>query len=106
TRRTASSPADSTKARSSRRWWRCAMAERSTQRAFPRLKKTIVIPVAAVLLFLFGGWTLRNKLAADRQGEWVRATRGDLVTGLDVTGTLSAVESDLIGPPQLNNVWE
>jgi HlyD family secretion protein len=70
------------------------------------LRPRILVPLSAVLLFFFGGWTLRNKLAADRQGEWVRATRGDLVTGLDVTGTLSAVESDLIGPPQLNNVWE
>lgn len=77
------------------------MAERSF-----RLKKTIVIPVAAVVLFVFGGWTLRNKLAADRQGEWVRTTRGDLVTGFEVTGTLASIRSDSLGPPPLNDVWD
>jgi HlyD family secretion protein len=66
----------------------------------------IGIPVAALVLFLFGGWTLRNKLAADRQGEWVRATRGDLVTGFEVTGTLAAVSSDSLGPPAVPDVWE
>ena len=75
-------------------------------RARVLLRPRILAPLSAVLLFFFGGWTLRNKLAADRQGEWVRATRGDLVTGIDVTGTLAAVDSDLIGPPQLNNVWD
>jgi multidrug efflux pump subunit AcrA (membrane-fusion protein) len=71
-------------------------------------KKTrvrILVPAAAVVLFLFGGWTLRNKLAADRQGDWVRATRGDLITGFEVTGTLSSVRSDSLGPPPLPDVW-
>lgn len=70
------------------------------------LRPRVFIPLAVVILFFFGGWTLRNKLAADRQGEWVRATRGDLVTGIDVTGTLAAVDSDSFGPPQLSNVWD
>lgn len=64
------------------------------------------IPLAAVVLFLFGGWTLRNKLAADRQGEWVRSTRGDLVTGFEVSGTLAAVSSDTLGPPPIDDVWQ
>ncbi len=57
-------------------------------------------------LFLFGGWTLRNKLAADRQGEWVAVSRGDLVTGVDVIGTLAAVDSDSFGPPQIADTWD
>ncbi|HYO78345.1 MAG TPA: efflux RND transporter periplasmic adaptor subunit, partial [Thermoanaerobaculia bacterium] len=68
-------------------------------------KLRIAIPIACVLLFLFGGWTLRNKLAADRQGDWVRATRGDLVTGFEVTGTLASVTSATLGPPALDDVW-
>jgi multidrug efflux pump subunit AcrA (membrane-fusion protein) len=67
------------------------------------LKRTI--PAAVAILFLFGGWSLRNKLAADRQGEWVRATRGDLVTGFEVIGTLTSSASDTLGPPQLEDVW-
>ena len=66
----------------------------------------ILVPVAAIVLFLFGGWTLRNKLAADRQGEWVRATRGDLVTGIEVTGVLASEASVMLGPPPLTDTWD
>ncbi|HYI13179.1 MAG TPA: efflux RND transporter periplasmic adaptor subunit [Thermoanaerobaculia bacterium] len=65
----------------------------------------IGIPIALLILFLFGGWTLRNRLAADRQGQWVRATRGDLVTGFEVTGTLASITSEMLGPPPLDDVW-
>src|SRR5438477_10844320 len=68
--------------------------------------KRFAIPIAAVVLFFFGGWTLRNKLAADRQGEWVSVARGDLVTGVEVAGTLAAVDSDTLGPPQIPDVWD
>lgn len=70
------------------------------------MAKRYLIPFAALVLFILGGWTLRNKLAADRQGEWVRATRGDLVTGFEVSGTLIAVSSDSLGPPPIPDVWE
>lgn len=70
------------------------------------VRRRLLIPLAAVILFIFGGWTLRNKLAADRQGEWVRATRGDLVTGFEVTGTLASISSDTLGPPPLSDVWD
>lgn len=66
----------------------------------------ILVPAAVVVLFLFGGWALRNKLAADRQGQWVRATRGDLVTGFEVTGVLASMSSERLGPPQLSDVWD
>src|SRR5579859_5012651 len=72
---------------------------------FGRMRK-IVLPVAAVAVILLGaGWT-RNRLAADRQGEWVPVTRGDLVTGVDVTGTLAAEQSGLFGPPPINDQWD
>jgi HlyD family secretion protein len=72
----------------------------------PRRRLGLAIVAAAVAIFLLGSWTLRNKLAADRQGQWVRVTRGDLVTGVEVTGTLAAVESDTLGPPQLADFWD
>ena len=71
-----------------------------------RKRLRIIIPIAAVALFLFVGWAFRNKLAADRQGEWVRVTRGDLVTGFEVTGTLASMSSDSLGPPPLSDVWD
>jgi HlyD family secretion protein len=79
-------------------------AQRSEGRG-AALKRKITIPLAIVILFVAAGWT-RNKLAADRQGDWVRVTRGDLVTGVDVTGTLAALDSGSFGPPQLNDVWD
>lgn len=71
-----------------------------------RRRVRYLIPLAAVGIFLFGGWTLRNKLAADRQGQWVRVTRGDLVTGFEVVGTLASLSSDTLGPPQLDDYWD
>ena len=67
-------------------------------------KSLIAIGIAIAAVLAGAGWT-RNKLAADRQGDWVRVSRGDLVTGIDVTGTLSAVDSGSFGPPQVNDVW-
>jgi HlyD family secretion protein len=70
------------------------------------MRKSLLGAGVAILAVLAGaGWT-RNKLAADRQGDWVPVTRGDLVTGIDVTGTLSAVDSGSFGPPQVNDVWD
>ncbi len=71
-----------------------------------RKRWRVIVPLAAVALFVFGGWTLRNKLAADRQGDWVRATRGDLVTGFEVTGTLASLSSESLGPPPIPDVWD
>ena len=69
-------------------------------------RRAIFFLSAAVVLFLLGGWTLRNKLAADRQGDWIRASRGDLVTGFEVTGALASISSDSIGPPPLADIWD
>src|SRR5438093_11138617 len=68
--------------------------------------RKVTLPIAVAALILFGaGWT-RNKLAADRQGDWIRVPRGDLVTGVDVTGTLSAIDSGTFGPPQIRDQWD
>src|SRR3954463_9174053 len=70
-----------------------------------RRKSLLAIGIAIAGVLAGAGWT-RNKLAADRQGDWVRVTRGALVTGIDVTGTLGAVDSGGFGPPQVNDLWE
>lgn len=68
-------------------------------------KSYLAIGIAIAAVLAGAGWT-RNKLAADREGDWVRVSRGDLVTGIDVTGTLAAVDSGGFGPPQVSDVWE
>lgn len=70
------------------------------------LRLRVLLPVTALVLFFGGGWTLRNHLAAERQGQWIRVQRGDLVSGIEVTGTLPALESERLGPPPLQNVWD
>lgn len=65
-----------------------------------------VIPLVAAIVFLGAALSFRNKLAADRQGEWVHPKRADLVSGVEVTGALEAFESDKFGPPQLSDVWD
>ena len=69
------------------------------------MKRRLAIAAGVLLFFVAAGWT-RNKLAADRQGDWVRVTRGDLVTGVEVTGTLAALDSGSFGPPQINDMWD
>jgi HlyD family secretion protein len=70
------------------------------------LRPRVALPLFAAILFFGAGLSFRNKLAADRQGQWVHPTRGDLVSGVDVAGTLAAVETDQLGPPQLPDVWD
>jgi len=65
----------------------------------------VAIPLAIVTLFVAGGWTLQNRLAADRAGEWVAVEDDDLVVGVDVKGTLQSVESARLGPPQVRRHW-
>jgi multidrug efflux pump subunit AcrA (membrane-fusion protein) len=36
----------------------------------------------------------------------VRVERGDLVVGVEITGTLRAVESSVLGPPQIRDLWQ
>ena len=36
----------------------------------------------------------------------LRVERGDLVVGVEVTGTLHAVDSSTLGPPQIRDVWQ
>jgi HlyD family secretion protein len=40
-----------------------------------------------------------------RRGEWAVVSRGDLVLSVPVAGTLRAVDSAKLGPPQLANYW-
>jgi HlyD family secretion protein len=70
------------------------------------LRLRVVLPLAIAIVFFGAALTFRNKLAADRQGEWVRPTRGDLVSGVEVIGALEAVDSDRFGPPQIMDVWD
>lgn len=67
------------------------------------------LAVAGVLFVatLAGFWAFAVDSAASLDGsEWAEVRREDLVIGAEVTGTLQAVQSTLLGPPQLPDVWD
>ncbi len=53
-----------------------------------------------------GGWYVARGYGDDLDAGWTEARRGDLVLGVEVTGTLVAVDSSQLGPPQAQDVWE
>ena len=66
-------------------------------------QRTTLIAVAACGLLIVG-WVIWNSL--QKPPGSTRVERGDLVIGVDVTGTLRAVESSVLGPPQVRDVWQ
>ncbi len=69
----------------------------------PRTLALLVLVLAAALL---GLWAVGGGDAAESEEEWTEVKRQDLVVGVEVNGTLSAVQSVAIGPPQLPSVWD
>ena len=74
-----------------------------TKKRAPRALALLVLVLAAALL---GLWAVGGGDAAESEEEWTEVKRQDLVVGVEVNGTLSAVQSVAIGPPQLPNVWD
>ena len=68
------------------------------------MRKLRWIAAAAVRLLAGGWWSLRA-IGSDAT-EWVRVKKDDLVLHVEVTGTLKAVKTDLLGPPQLRQMWQ
>lgn len=67
----------------------------------PRVRLGVATAAAAAVLA--GAWALARWRG---EGEWVEARIDDLPLSVEVTGTLQAVESDLLGPPVVEGVWE
>jgi multidrug efflux pump subunit AcrA (membrane-fusion protein) len=59
-----------------------------------------VVAVLAVLAVLF------FRQAGDSSEEWGEVRREDLVIGVEVSGTLDAVTSASLGPPQIPDLWD
>ena len=63
------------------------------------------ILVAAALLAGLGLWWLAGRASGAADGGWVEVRRDDLVLGAEVTGTLAALDSAFVGPPQIPDLW-
>ncbi|HEX7182590.1 MAG TPA: HlyD family efflux transporter periplasmic adaptor subunit [Thermoanaerobaculia bacterium] len=69
--------------------------------------KRVSILGGLVLLALLGLWAFAGRGAAGKQEEgWAEVKREDLVVGVEVSGTLSALESVALGPPQVEEIWD
>ena len=68
-----------------------------------RARPLVAVLVAAILLLV--GWWAVGALRGGESGSWVRVERDDLVLGVEVTGTLKAVDTSSIGPPQIPWIW-
>jgi len=69
-----------------------------------RPRRLWIVIVAAVLVL--GGWWLVEAMSGDENAEWLDARRDDLRIEVEVNGTLRAVETSMVGPPQLREFWE
>ncbi|HEX8793656.1 MAG TPA: HlyD family efflux transporter periplasmic adaptor subunit [Polyangiaceae bacterium] len=61
---------------------------------------------APLLLALAALATLSCAKAPGQSEDWVTARRDDLKLQVDVSGTMRAVKSDVLGPPDLADVWD
>ncbi|HZF12985.1 MAG TPA: efflux RND transporter periplasmic adaptor subunit [Thermoanaerobaculia bacterium] len=59
----------------------------------------------ALLGLAVGGWWFAGRAAGEGAGGWVELRRDDLVLGVEVTGTLAAVDSAYVRPPQIPDMW-
>lgn len=69
------------------------------------MKRRWGVVLAVLLLAVLGGLGWRAFGASGKAEDWVTVQREDLVLTADVTGTLLAVDTDLLGPPQVLDQW-
>ncbi|HVT19163.1 MAG TPA: efflux RND transporter periplasmic adaptor subunit [Thermoanaerobaculia bacterium] len=60
----------------------------------------LLLAVAAIT------WGVAGRAGRVADGGWARVGREDLVIGVETAGTLAAVDSVPVGPPQIDEVWE
>jgi len=70
-----------------------------------RRPRRLWIAIVAALLVL-GGWWLVEAMSGDENAEWVDARKDDLRINVEINGTLRAVDSSMLGPPQLREYWD
>jgi len=67
-------------------------------------RRVVLIASGAVVAVASGRWAFGRESLPETA--WGKAERGDLVLTVEVTGTLAAVNSDPVGPPQVPDVWD
>ena len=75
----------------------------ATKRSRP-VRRIWILVLLIVPLLLGARWLL--SVAAGPQTQWLEVRRDDLVIGVKVEGKLQAVETTLLGPPQIGETWQ
>ena len=70
------------------------------------LTRNIILAIGIVILLGFGVAFAQNRIASRNAGEWKKVVRGDIVTGVEITGSIVSTSSVTIGPPPLTNFWD
>jgi RND family efflux transporter MFP subunit len=70
------------------------------------MKRLWIVLVLAAAAGLWSLWAFGGSRSAAEEEEWTQVQRQDLVVGVETTGTLGAVQSVELGPPQLSEVWD
>jgi HlyD family secretion protein len=70
------------------------------------MKRVWTVLALAVAVLLAGLWAFGGSRSASAEEEWERVERQDLVLGVEVAGTLGAVQTVELGPPQLQRIWD
>ncbi|MGK2858430.1 MAG: hypothetical protein ACSLFQ_14615, partial [Thermoanaerobaculia bacterium] len=70
------------------------------------MKRTVIIAIALIAGLVTAAWAIQNRIVASKEGSWVDVQRGDLVLGVEATGTLKAEDSATIGPPPMHRRWQ
>src|SRR5262245_25430987 len=68
------------------------------------MKRRVAIAAAAVAAIAAGWWAFGRETVPE--SVWGKAERGDLVLTVEVTGTLQAVGTAPIGPPQVADAFD
>ena len=77
-----------------------------TPRVVSLFRKRTVRAGAAIAVVGLGAWWVTGARKTTDGATWVDVTRDDLVLGVEVTGTLRAVDTSSLGPPQVPWIWE
>jgi HlyD family secretion protein len=72
--------------------------------AIARLPRGVRLAAVTVVVAGAGFWALFGRSPSE-DADWVRVARDDLVLGVEVTGSLEAVDSSAISPPQVRETW-
>src|SRR5262249_43911772 len=71
----------------------------------PRRLLLATLVAAGLGSWWLGGRASGTGASAASAGGWVEVQRDDLVLGVEVTGTLAAVDSAFVVPPQIPEMW-